>query len=89
MTPLYAARVENLMPGRHVGIDCMTGGHLATLSVPMIRSRLPGHVFIQSLSRHVQCRRCGNRNARIVVGWTLGHEDPLVSVTPEDAAKKV
>jgi hypothetical protein len=54
MVPLYIARVADLRVGRFVAVTCKHCGHLAELSVVVLRERLPRDAFIKHLGPAIQ-----------------------------------
>src|SRR5713101_3876153 len=56
MVPLYVARVMDLRIGNSVAVRCRACGHVAELSVVMLREKLPRNGFVKHLGPQFRCQ---------------------------------
>jgi hypothetical protein len=67
MLPLYAARIEDLVRGDLVKVDCAARHHIALLtSEALLRVGLSAAAKVLDLKGRLRCRGC-RRNGRAVV----------------------
>jgi hypothetical protein len=65
MLPLYAARIEDLMVGDFVKIDCAACHHVALLTPEaLLRTGLSPAAKILDLKGRLRCRGAGGRGGR-------------------------
>jgi hypothetical protein len=65
IAPLYAARVEHLVRADHISVHCRCG-HVAEISVAVIREKLPDWFHVLDLPTMLRSERCGKKNSATV-----------------------
>jgi hypothetical protein len=71
MVPLYAARIEDLVPTDFVKVDCAACSHTALLTpASLARLGLEPRQRVLDLKDRVRCRGCGVRGRAVVsIKW--------------------
>jgi hypothetical protein len=75
MTPLYAARIEDLDPGDFVKVECAACNHddLIPASALLHGLRLPPTTRVLDLEPRLHCRECDARGKAVVsIRWAGG-----------------
>jgi hypothetical protein len=71
MLPLYAARIEDLVPGDLVKVDCAACHHVALLAPEfLLRRGLSPQTKVLDLKDRLRCRGCGRKGRAVVsIKW--------------------
>jgi hypothetical protein len=74
MTPLYAARIQDLGHGDFVKVECIACGHVELLAPDKLRIKglpLPPYTPGLDLEPWLRCREC-DAKAMVSIKWAAG-----------------